>query len=111
MLESRTVAGPSRALQWALSGGVHRLVACAARPRGVPAAVTEAGLVAEQDLVRAEGVTVGAARRWLRDPLPGRGLHQLAQHACKPRRPKRGAAPPGYMSDIGQRHSSVALAG
>ena len=45
------------------------------------------------------------------DPLPGRGLHQLAQHDYKPIPPKRGEARPGHLSDIGQRPSGVGLAG
>ena len=39
----------------------HRLITCATRPRGVPAAVPEAGDVADEDLIRAERVTVRAA--------------------------------------------------
>ena len=54
---------------------VHRLVACAARPCRVPAAVAEASLMANEDLVRAERVAVGASRRWVGDPLPARGLN------------------------------------
>jgi hypothetical protein len=42
---------------------VHRLIACAARPGRVSAAVTEAGLVADEDLARAERVTIRAAPR------------------------------------------------
>ena len=38
---------------------VHRLVACAACPGGVAAAVTEAGVMADEDLVGAEWVPVG----------------------------------------------------
>ena len=34
---------------------VHRLIAGAARPGGVPAAVAEAGLMADEDLVRGRG--------------------------------------------------------
>jgi hypothetical protein len=50
-------------------------------PGGVSAAaVSEASDVTDQDLVRAEEVAVRAARRWVSDPLPGRRLHQLAQH-------------------------------
>jgi hypothetical protein len=60
---------------------VHRLIALSARPRCVPAAVTEARLVPYEDLIRAEGVPVGASRRWVDDPLPGRGLHEVAEHA------------------------------
>ena len=38
---------------------------------------------------RAEPVPVGAAGRRVGDPLPGRGLYQLAQHDYKPIPPKR----------------------
>ena len=38
-----------------------------------------------QDLVGAEAVAIGATRRRVDDPLPGRGLHQLAQHDYKPK--------------------------
>ena len=62
---------------------VHRLIACAARPCGVPAAVAEAGLVPYEDLVGAEGVAVGAALRWVGDPVPGGGLNQIAQRGMK----------------------------
>jgi hypothetical protein len=48
------------------------------------AAVTEARDVADEDLIRAEWMTVGAARRRVGDPLPGRGVNQLAQHGMKP---------------------------
>ena len=54
---------------------VHRLIAGAAVPGGVPAAVAEARHMADEDLVRAEGVAVGASRRWVGDPLPARGLN------------------------------------
>ena len=64
---------------------VHRLVASATRPRGVAAAVPEAGLMPNQDLVRAESVPVGASRRRESYPRFGRGLHQLAQHDYKPK--------------------------
>ena len=49
---------------------VRRLIALAACPGGVPAAVTEAGDMSDEDLVRAEGVPVGAAGWWLGYPLP-----------------------------------------
>jgi len=67
---------------------VHGLVACAARPGGVPAAVAEAGLMADQDLARAKGVAVRAARRRVGDPLSVRGLYEFAQHVvdCPPQR-------------------------
>ena len=54
MVEIRTVAGPSRALQCVERRPVHRLIACAARPRGVAAAVAEASLAADEDLADAE---------------------------------------------------------
>ena len=41
--------------------------------------------MADQDLVRAERVAVGASRGRMRDPLPGRGLHEAADHPIKPR--------------------------
>jgi hypothetical protein len=49
---------------------VYRLIACAARPCGVSTTMSEAGLVPYEDLSGAEGVTVGAAGRWLGYPLP-----------------------------------------
>ena len=54
---------------------VHRLIATAARPGRVAAAVSEADLVADEDLAGAEDVAVRASARWVGDPLPGRGLH------------------------------------
>jgi hypothetical protein len=45
---------------------VHRRVAGSAVAGGVfSAAVAEAGGVADEDLVGAEGVAVGASRRWV----------------------------------------------
>ena len=61
----------------------YRRIACAARPGGVPAAMTEAGLMADQDLARAKGVTIRASRRRVDDPLPVRRLYQLAQHSTE----------------------------
>ena len=49
------------------------------------AAVAEAGLMTDEELVRAERVAVGASRRWVGDPLPGRGLNEVAEHPIKPR--------------------------
>jgi len=50
---------------------VHHGVAGVAMPAGVPtAAVTEAGDVTNEDLVRAECVPVWAAGWWLGYPLP-----------------------------------------
>jgi hypothetical protein len=66
--------------------GIHRRpenhgIAAGTGPRNVAtAAVTKADHVPDKDLIRAEAVPVGAAGRWMRDPLPGRGLNQLAQH-------------------------------
>ena len=60
-LEIRTVAGPISAVQCVLSGGPYTVIAGAAGPRGVPAAVTKTGDVADEDLVGAEGVAVGAS--------------------------------------------------
>ena len=39
----------------------------------------EAGLMHNQDLVRAESVPVRAPRRRVGDPLPGGGLYQLGE--------------------------------
>ena len=60
---------------------VHNGVAGSASPGGVPAsAVTEAGDMPNKNLSRAEWVPVRATLGPVGDPLPGRGLHQLAQH-------------------------------
>ena len=53
---------------------VDGLIACAACPCGVPAAVAEAGLVPDEHLSGAEPVPVRAVRRRVSDPLPGGGL-------------------------------------
>jgi hypothetical protein len=53
---------------------VHDGVACSAVPGGMPAsAVTEAGDMTDEDLVRSEWVAVGAASQsqWLGHPLAG----------------------------------------
>ena len=63
---------------------VDSLIAYPACPGCVPAAVAQACLVADQDLVRAERVAVGASRGTMRDPLPGRGLHEVADRPIKP---------------------------
>jgi hypothetical protein len=60
---------------------VHRDVALSACPGGVTAAVTEAGLMPDEHLAGAEGVPVGGSRWRVEDPLPGRGLYELAQHS------------------------------
>jgi len=81
----RTTAGPSRHVQWVLSGRpVHRLIAGAAGPSRVAAAVTETCLATDMDLTGAECVSVWAARRRVGDPLAVRRLHQFAQHEPKP---------------------------
>ena len=53
----------------------HRLIACAACPCGVSAAVAETGLMTDEHLPGAELVPVRTAPRLLGDPLPGRGLY------------------------------------
>ena len=55
-------------------------IAGSAVPAGVSAAVAEAGDMADEDLVRAERVTVRAAARRPRHPLAIRGLNKVAQH-------------------------------
>jgi hypothetical protein len=45
--------------------------------------VAKADDVPDEDLIRAEAVPVGATGRRPDDPLPGRGLHTLAQHNRK----------------------------
>ena len=62
----------------------HRRIAGAARPGGVPAAVTEAGLVTDED-GSGRAVAIGASRGWVGDPSSGRGLHEVAEHPIKPR--------------------------
>jgi hypothetical protein len=59
---------------------VHRLVACAACPCGVSTAMSQAGNMSDEHLSRAECVPVRAPCWRVDDPLPGRGLHQFAQH-------------------------------
>jgi hypothetical protein len=64
---------------------VHHGVAGSAMPTGVStAAVSEAGDVADEDLIRSELVPVRAACRRMGDPIPGRRLYQLAQHNGQP---------------------------
>jgi hypothetical protein len=43
--------------------------------------VPEAGLMADEDLVRAAGVSIGAVGRWVCDPLPVGGSDELSLHA------------------------------
>ena len=53
-------------------------------PGRVPTtAVTEAGDMPDEDLVRAEGVTVGASARRTGDPFAVGRLDQLAEHNQK----------------------------
>ena len=50
-------------------------------PTGVPTApVPEASDMADEHLIRAEGMSVRAPCRRVSDPLPDRGLHQFAQY-------------------------------
>ena len=78
------MAGPLErsAVQCLANGGPIRYgVAGATMPAGVSAAaVSEAGDVPDEDLIRPEGVAVGAACRWVGDPPPSRGLYQFAKH-------------------------------
>ena len=75
----RTTAGPSRVWQWVLTGGPYTTASQARQgPCGVPAAVAEASLMTDQHLAGAKPVAVRAVRRWVGDPLPGRGLYQFA---------------------------------
>jgi hypothetical protein len=64
---------------------VPRLVAHPAGPGGVAATLAEARLMSHEHLVGPERVPVGASRRRVGDPLPGRGLHEIAEHPIKPR--------------------------
>jgi hypothetical protein len=74
-LEIRTTAGPSSAVQCVLSGGPYTTASQVRQCQLVcpPPPVSEAGDMPDEDLVRAEAVSVRAARRWVGDPLPGRG--------------------------------------
>jgi hypothetical protein len=53
-------------------------VARPAHPQSVAAAVSEASLMSNEDLIRAEAMPVGAPGRGAGDPLPVRRLNQLA---------------------------------
>ena len=59
---------------------VHRLIACAAGPGGVPAAVAQASLMTDQHLVGAESVPIRATGRWVGDPLPVDRSDELTLH-------------------------------
>ena len=50
----------------------------------MPAAVSEARGMSYEDLVGAEGVSVGAAGGWLGNPLPARCSDQLTLHLVQP---------------------------
>ena len=80
-LEIRTVAGPSRQVQWVLRGGPHTSGRMCDSPCGVSAAVTEAGVMPDEHLP--ETVSVGAVR----DPPFRRGLHQIADRGHEHRLP------------------------
>jgi hypothetical protein len=55
-------------------------------PAGVPnAAVAEARDMPDEDLIRTEGMTVGAAVRWGGDPLAGGRPDEIALHVYKDR--------------------------
>ena len=75
----------------------QRLVACAARPCGAAATMTEAHLVAHKRLTGAEVVPVTATRPRVGDPLPGHRRHQLAQHNYRP----KASAPPALAGEDG----------
>ena len=65
---------------------VRHGIAGSAVPADVSAsAVSQAGDVPDEDLIRAEWVPVWAAGGWSGDPPTGRGLHQVAQHIRDPR--------------------------
>jgi hypothetical protein len=51
--------------------------------RVAAAAVSEAGDVPDEDLIRAEGVSVRAPGRRAGDPFSIGGLHEVAQHIQK----------------------------
>ena len=73
---------------------VNRVVALPAGPGSVSTAVTETGLMAYKNFAGTEAVTVGTVARRVGDPLPGRGLHQLAQHDYQPMVSRDSRAPP-----------------
>ena len=80
-VEIRTARGPVERRRSACSiGGPYTVgIAGAARPGGVPAAVAEAGLVTDEDLAwRRAACPFGHRVGRVGDPLPGRGLYQLA---------------------------------
>jgi hypothetical protein len=64
---------------------VHHSITRSAMPACVPtSAVSEADDMPDEDLIRTEGMHVGASAWCVGDPLPGRGLYQLGQHDYKP---------------------------
>jgi hypothetical protein len=52
--------------------------------------------MANEDLVRAERVAVGASRGWVGDPSSGSGLHEVAEHPIKPRPHGNGLPPESW---------------
>jgi hypothetical protein len=56
----------------------HRLIARAARPRGVPAAVPKAGLVTHEHRAGAKVVAAWAMHGWSGDPMPAAIPNQIA---------------------------------
>jgi hypothetical protein len=74
---------------------VHHGIASSAMPAGVTAAaVSEAGYVTDENLVRAEAVAVRAAGRRMRDPLPAaKQLHDSREFAENPLDAERTASP------------------
>jgi hypothetical protein len=61
------------------------LVANAAGPAAVAAAMPEAGLMTYEHLAWAKTVSARAVRRSMRDPLPGCVLYEIAQHTNQPK--------------------------
>jgi hypothetical protein len=62
---------------------VDRLVACAAGPCCVAAAVTETSLMPDENCTGAKQVAVGAARGRVGDPLPSSGLNKITEHGYR----------------------------
>ena len=106
-VEVRTVAGPSRALQCVLGGRpVQRLVACAVRPCGVAATMTEAP-GRPQAPHRGRGCArYGNASAGGRSTSRPR-RHQLAQHNYRP----KASAPPALAGEDGSATRSPGFAG
>ena len=64
---------------------VHRLVADSTRPRGVPAAVTEASLMTDEHRPGAEVVAAWATHGWSGDPMPAAIPNQIADRVHESR--------------------------